>query len=235
MQAEDIYALARLKNVVGTAEGSNLSPRQVGANRVPIVTNLQLVRTQIIAANTLFTITWTDAPGNVVDHYNIYVNNTGDPSGTGVAPFSVQASPAFITVPTTAPNSVIFILIQTALKNGMVSNLLASPSITGVANNSQLSNGITADPTSVAFAAVVGGPVSAQNVQVYNYGALINISSSSFVPDASSPYFLNISLSGSTAQFSIASTLIAAGSYSGVATLTTALGSVNVPVTFVLT
>ncbi len=131
---EDDYVLARLKNITSSAEGTNLPPNLNGNVRVPIVTGLKLVRSIVFASgdHIQYIITWNDVPINNVDHYNLYVNNTGDPKGVVSSPFSVKNSPAFVlTIVSPNSNSRNIITVQTVLNNGLISSIDDSPSVIG--------------------------------------------------------------------------------------------------------
>ena len=128
---EDQFVLARLKNITNTAEGTNLPPSLKGGVRVPIVTGLKLVKATLFSGgdHIQYIISWNNAPIENVDHYNIYISNTGDPKGVINSPNIVKNSPAFLLV-IVSPNlnSRNIITVQTVLNNGLMSNLEASPS-----------------------------------------------------------------------------------------------------------
>src|SRR6185369_1781517 len=234
--AESDYILQRLANQTNTAEGPNTPPRLIGGiNRVPIVTALKINLTQGISNNTLFTVTWLN-PDNqqAVDHYNIYVNNTTNPTGTATSPVIVPASPAFVTVNQTIPNSRVIITVQTVLKNGMVSALSSSPSVVGIANSTVysgtvISNGLAATPSSLNISYPQGGPNTAVSVLItYN---LANTSITSVV----NPAHISSLISGSNVLFFPTSTAIGIGTYTGTAVVTTPNGDINVPITLNIT
>ena len=133
IKQDDLFSLQRLINENNSAEGSNLSPKQIGANRVPIITGLQIIRTIYNATATQFQLIWNNCDTRVVDHYNIYFSNFDEPISALSTPFSVQVSPGIISIPNPdTDNTRYTITVQTALKNGMVSALESSPSVVGI-------------------------------------------------------------------------------------------------------
>jgi len=126
------YVISRLTNVTGTAEGSNLPPRQQGSFRVPFVTGLQLVKTTSYFGGTQFTLIWLEPNdfSKFIDHYSIYVTGLLENNFQPLGPYTVKQSPATIRVQTNAAARIAF-YVQTVLKNGMASDILSSPSCTG--------------------------------------------------------------------------------------------------------
>lgn len=129
--SENSYVVSRLKNQTGTAEGSNLPPRQVGEFRVPFVSNLRLIRSEKTFGNTTFTIAWEDPQGVNISHYAVYVINGINANQPPLGPYITQVSPAQIPLPSQAITRVVF-LVQTVLKNGLVSDFDSSPTCTGL-------------------------------------------------------------------------------------------------------
>lgn len=129
---EDQFVIDRLKNITNTAEGTNLPPSLRGGVRVPIVTGLKLNKITLFNSNTSiqYIISWNDAQIENVDHYNIYLRNTKDPTGVVNSPFMVKNSPALVLTPVSLNlNSRNIITIQTVLNNGLMSSLEDSPSV----------------------------------------------------------------------------------------------------------
>ena len=123
------FALGRLINEKQAGEGSNLPPRQFGDIRVPIVSNLKILKIDNYAGGTTFTLGWTDPEfANVsVAQYNIFVSGIDgvtQPQG----PYSAKKSPAVIKVSARVASNLIF-TVQTQLTNGLTSPLSISTSV----------------------------------------------------------------------------------------------------------
>lgn len=125
------YALSRLLNLGGAAEGTNLAPPLSGEGRVAPVSNFRVLNTQQLPTATVYFLGWM-APEdqlNQIAYYNIYatdiVNNV-----TQNAPIVAAQSPARVEFETKS-NSVIVFTIQTVLKNGLASDLSYAPSCVG--------------------------------------------------------------------------------------------------------
>jgi hypothetical protein len=130
---ESAFVVGRLKNQTATGEGSSIPPRVQGEFRVPFVKNLRVVKSEIYAGSTQFTLVWEnpDVSTSAISHFNVYVrgmlSGNREPSG----PYSVKRSPAIIRVESNIASHVIFV-VQTQLTSGLVSDLDRSPSTTGV-------------------------------------------------------------------------------------------------------
>lgn len=123
------FALDRLTNLGSTAEGTNLPPRQTGDIRVPIVSGLKVLNSEITQFGPVYTLGWLDpdAGGSQIVQYNIFViglDGTERPQG----PFTATKSPATIRIQSVS-NSQIRFIVQTQLHNGMTSQLEFSPSV----------------------------------------------------------------------------------------------------------
>jgi hypothetical protein len=125
------YAVSRLLNLGGAAEGTNLAPPLSGEGRVAPVSNFRVLNTQQLPTATVYFLGWM-APEdqlNQIAYYNIYatdiVNNV-----TQNAPIVAAQSPARVEFETKS-NSVIVFTIQTVLKNGLASDLSYAPSCVG--------------------------------------------------------------------------------------------------------
>jgi hypothetical protein len=126
---EQRFPLERLINEYGAGEGSNLPPRQFGDIRVPIVSNLKILRVENYFGGTTFTLSWDDPNfGNIrVSHYNIFVSgidNVREPQGI----VSAIKSPATVRVTVREVSRLVF-TVQTQLSNGATSDLRISPSV----------------------------------------------------------------------------------------------------------
>ena len=128
-----LFTLARLANPGLAAEGTNLPPRQVGANRVPVVTGFQLLRSRAVTGGTEFTLAWNNVPG--ASSYRIlpYISNslTSDRDLQTLPPQTAPASPATVSIQYTGTSRPVLFKIQTILGNGMESALNNSPVVTG--------------------------------------------------------------------------------------------------------
>ncbi len=123
------FALDRLTNLGGAAEGTNLPPRQAGELRVPIVTNLRILRSTTSPAGQVYTLGWSDPEtmGSPVIQYNVFVigaNDIEEPQG----PYTARRSPVSLLINTSDLSQIRFV-VQTQLQNGMTSNLRTSPSV----------------------------------------------------------------------------------------------------------
>lgn len=129
----------KLVNRIGTAEGSLVPPLQVGATRVPPVTQLQLIKTSNAPAGTNFTLQWQDVAnlqGNKIDHYNVYAV---DPNNNQVFTVNnVSLSPCIINV-FQPVGKVIKFIVQTVLSSGLSTPLSLCPSISGKCINGSVS------------------------------------------------------------------------------------------------
>lgn len=123
------YVLKRLLNRLTTAEGNNLPPRRTGATRVPLATNVKLLRSTSLN----FVVTWNEPVGqNIkIDHYNLFLFNNNASTYQAQQVSHVTRAPGLIYPPILDPNIVYQIVVQTVLGNGMSSDLSVSPSISG--------------------------------------------------------------------------------------------------------
>jgi len=126
------FILSRLVNLTNSAEGSTLPPKQAGALRVPVVSNLKLLRIQAYFGNTQFTIAWNEptriSPAQI-SHFNVYVFGAVADSTQPIGPFAAKRSPAEVRIRAQNSNTPISFIVQTVLKNGQVSDITFSPSI----------------------------------------------------------------------------------------------------------
>ena len=154
---EQGYALERLINPRGAAEGSTLPPRQRGRSRVPRVTNLTNPRTQTWMGGTQFTLIWDEpeVSRNAISHFNIYVINLLDANEAPLGPWTAARSPAEIYIPI-RQQTPCTLIVQTVLKNGLVSNLNDSPAISGYLGTGGLVTTDFEDET-VPLSALVSG------------------------------------------------------------------------------
>ena len=176
---QDKFAIERLVNVTGTGGGTNLPPRQFGALRVPIVTNLRILKVDNYFGGTSYTLAWTDPPyPNVrIAQYNIFVsgiNGVNEPQML----VSALSSPSVIRVTTRTTSRLIF-YVQTQLINGMTSPLQNSPSVSSesieplISSTSLSPSGVTAGSYGTAsqvgsFTVDVAGLITAAaNTQIY--------------------------------------------------------------------
>tara|TARA_R110000868_G_scaffold241334_2_gene495899 strand:- start:344 stop:1153 length:810 start_codon:yes stop_codon:yes gene_type:complete len=123
------FALERLINTAQAGEGTNMPPRQFGDIRVPIVSNLRILKVDNYFGGTTFTLGWDDPEfGNItVGQYNIFVSGIDgvtQPQG----PYSARVSPAIVRISTRIPSNLVF-TVQTQLTNGMTSPLEVSTSV----------------------------------------------------------------------------------------------------------
>lgn len=168
--------IGTLRNQFGTAEGSQLPPPQVGANRVPIVTGLVVQNTISFVGGTQFTLQFNAPTGiNNIDHYNIYVSGlTGNPSDFQ-GPSSATTSPATVRVNTLNAQKVTF-FVQTVLSNGLQSILSTSPSCTGTTISGTIN---TND--------IPNGSITLAQLAAETPGALITFASSTGTPTLINP------------------------------------------------
>ena len=119
------FVLSRMMNLVNSAEGSNLPPRQRGEFRVPFVTNFRIARIIPGIFQTQYILTWENPENPRIGHYNIYIVNV-DTNSPPLGPFTSQVSPATITIQAPIPAH-LTIYVQTVMKNGFTSDLLTGP------------------------------------------------------------------------------------------------------------
>jgi hypothetical protein len=178
---EQDFVVDRVKNNTNSAEGSVLPPRQVGANRVPIVTNLRVLTQSPILGGTSFVIGFNTPTTAEIREYKLYYAING--SSNYVDAGFTKDSPARFNIIAGTSLRVAFV-IQTVLKNGFTSAFSSSPSCTGITapgiivSNSTASLGV--DPTTHTSNFTVGdywltpvdtsgGPV---NVQLPSAGGI---------------------------------------------------------------
>ena len=123
------FALGRLINGNQAGEGSNLPPRQFGGIRVPIVSNLTILKIDNYAGGTTFTLGWTDPEfANVaISQYNIFVSGV-DGIAQPQGPYTATKSPAVIRISTRIASNLVF-TVQTQLTSGLTSPLAISTSV----------------------------------------------------------------------------------------------------------
>lgn len=125
----DNFALNRFVNFNAAGEGSNIPPRQFGELRVPIVTNLKIIKTDNFLGGSKFTLSWTDPEFSNINfaQYNIFVvgiDGVSQPQG----PFAALKSPAIVNLSVREFSHLIF-TVQTQLTNGLTSPIETSPSV----------------------------------------------------------------------------------------------------------
>lgn len=128
--AENDFAINRLVNNQGAAEGTILPPRQGGELRVPLVTGLKVSRVTRYFGQTQVTLVW-DQPEIVptqLSHFNIYVTGLLPDGRQPQGPTSVAKSPGQLLVTTRVPVIAVF-TVQTVLKSGLMSLIGTSPSV----------------------------------------------------------------------------------------------------------
>jgi hypothetical protein len=176
---QDKFALERLVNVTGTGGGTNLPPRQFGALRVPIVTNLRILKVDNYFGGTAYTLAWNDPPfPNVrIAQYNIFVSGIDGVNEPQML-VSAIASPSVIRVTTRTVSRLIF-FVQTQLINGTTSPLANSPSVSSesvtpiISGGSLGPSGVTAGAYGTAsqvgtFTVDAAGLITAaSNTQIY--------------------------------------------------------------------
>lgn len=129
---EDRFALNRLKNQFSAAEGTNLPPRQTGEFRVPFVSSLRVIRTEQVGGQTRFTIAWEEPNISNISRFNIYAVVTPASSTINNGPFTVQGSPAIVSILSQDVSRVTF-TVQIVLNNGLTSTPFTGPTCTGTA------------------------------------------------------------------------------------------------------
>lgn len=127
------FTLQRLANPGRAAEGTNLPPRQVGANRVQVVNGFQLLRAKAVTGGTEFTLAWNNVPGAIRYQIQPYISNslTSDRDLQTLPPQTAPKSPATVYIMYTGTSRPVLFKIQTVLGNGMESALENAPVVTG--------------------------------------------------------------------------------------------------------
>lgn len=128
--AENDFAINRIINSQGAAEGTTLPPRQGGELRVPLVTGLKVARVSRYFGQTQVTLVW-DQPEIVqtqISHFNVYVTGLLPDGRQPQGPTSVAKSPGQVLVTTKVPVVAVF-TVQTVLKSGLMSLIGTSPSV----------------------------------------------------------------------------------------------------------
>lgn len=123
------YALMRIVNLSKSGEGTGLPPRFVGGTRVPIVSNVQLVRAYNDGVNNVLVISWEepDSDQDMISHYQVYVSGV-DGYLAFQGPFSTVRPPAVVRISSDVTGRA-RVVVQTVMKNGQMSDLGASPVI----------------------------------------------------------------------------------------------------------
>ena len=122
--------LERLINFNSAAEGASILPRQVGDNRVPPVTRLQIRSIEPDAGGNRVTLTWDNAQVFTSNgtRYNIYASGVIPGSTALSGPFTFTSSPAVIILPCNAAAQVTF-YCQTQLASGFATKLENCPTV----------------------------------------------------------------------------------------------------------
>lgn len=136
----DSFALNRFINFNSAGEGSNIPPRQFGELRVPLVTNLKIIKVENYLGGSKFTLAWTDPeyPNINFAQYNIFVtgiDGVTQPQG----PYAALRSPAVVSINVRGLSHLIF-TVQTQLSNGLTSPIDTSPSVSADAEPPAVTN-----------------------------------------------------------------------------------------------
>lgn len=123
------FSLRRLINYSQAGGGSSIPPRQFGDIRVPIVSNLKILKVDNYLGGTTFTLSWDnpDFKNITVAQYNIFVSGV-DKIAQPQGPFAATLSPAIVRVSTKIASNLVF-TVQTQLSNGLTSPIAISPSV----------------------------------------------------------------------------------------------------------
>ncbi len=150
---EDQYIIDRIKNQPGSAEGSVLPPRFLAGQRVPVVTNFRIVKTESFSGGTAFTLAF-DTPLTLknLDKFNIFYS-LGNTSYNFAG--STINSPATFRIVTDQEERVVF-QIQTVLLNGFSSRSDTSPTCVGYTISGTISGSDIPDG-SLGLNKLVGG------------------------------------------------------------------------------
>lgn len=126
------FAVNRLKNQTGTAEGGQIPPPLRGGTRIPVVSNFRILSRVSYNGGTQFSLAFQQPTLNdsstQISGYTVYVQSIV--SGNALVaqnPTIVQSSPAIIRVDGLEATRVVF-TIQTMLQNGQCSLRDRSPS-----------------------------------------------------------------------------------------------------------
>jgi hypothetical protein len=129
---EETFVIDRIVNENKVGGGSLLPPQLSGQTRVPVVSNLRLIRSVSYFGGTQFTIGWNE-PGeltHLISHFNIYVTGLLDDNKQPLGPFATRRSPAQVRAQSNSGVRPVALTVQTVLLNGQVSDMELSPSIT---------------------------------------------------------------------------------------------------------
>jgi len=122
--------LERLINFNSAAEGASILPRQVGDNRVPPVTRLQIRSIEPDVGGNRVTLTWENSQVFTSNgtRYNIYAAGVIPGTTALSGPFTFSSSPAIIVLPCNSPAQVTF-YCQTQLASGFATKLENCPTV----------------------------------------------------------------------------------------------------------
>lgn len=124
------FLLERLINFNSSAEGSTIPPRQLGENRVPPPTRLQLISSYPDINGNRITLTWEEPQVFTSNNtsYNIFASGVIPGSTALTGPFNFKSSPAVILLPCNAVANVTF-YCQTQLASGFATKLENCPTV----------------------------------------------------------------------------------------------------------
>lgn len=165
-----VFIADRLANYQQSAEGAILPPRQAGPFRVPFVTNLRVIKTDILLGQSVFTLSWLE-PADLtgVSHFNVYVVGILGDNKQPVGPYATLRSPAVVRVDSDKATNITF-FVQTEMKSGLKSDLAASPSVGAVTSAPVLSAGSL--PPSGVTAGTYGNATNVAQVTVAATGVV---------------------------------------------------------------
>lgn len=124
----------RIRNQQNAGEGSSFAPKMRNGIRIPLVTNVKILKTESYTGGTQFTVSFLEANDDAsikISHYVINVQGVDSGNkGLSMTPVVTQQSPAVIKVNTAVATPAI-ISVQTVLTNGQSSTIEASPTVVG--------------------------------------------------------------------------------------------------------
>lgn len=124
----------RIRNQQNAGEGSSFAPKMRQGIRIPLVTNVKILKTESYVGGTQFTVSFLEANDDAsikISHYVINVQGVDSGNkGLSMTPVVTQQSPAVIKVNTSVATPAI-ISVQTVLTNGQSSTIEASPTVVG--------------------------------------------------------------------------------------------------------
>jgi hypothetical protein len=131
------FVTSRLSNQTNTAEGSNVPPRLQAGQRVPLVTNLRVIKSTQFFGGTDFVLSWNPPVETAgVQQFNVFVLGLL-PGNLPSGPFTTRTAPAQIRLQANAEVRITFV-VQTQMASGLTSDLRDSPSCTAVLTSASL-------------------------------------------------------------------------------------------------